>query len=206
MRRITRKAQQGFTLIELMIVVAIVGILAVLAIYGVSKYMTNAKTAEARNALGMVGKASVSAYEGENASTEIIAPGTSGEGVNHALCRTAAPVPAELTSVANKKYQSSNENWFSNVNPRVGWTCLKFSLTEPQYFQDGYESAADDTATGFSAWAESDMKAEGKATLSFELKGAIDETTKQLVVATQINEINGSADKTIGTVGFTGTK
>ena len=47
-------AQRGFTLMELMVVVAIIGVLATLATYGVRKYTLSAKKAEAVSMLTQI--------------------------------------------------------------------------------------------------------------------------------------------------------
>ena len=73
---VSKKAEEGFTLVELMIVVTIVGVLAVLAVYGVRKYLANAKTAEARNSLGQLAKDAATAVEREKGTQALIAAGS----------------------------------------------------------------------------------------------------------------------------------
>jgi prepilin-type N-terminal cleavage/methylation domain-containing protein len=60
----SRPRQRGFTLIEMMITVAIVGILATLAIFGVSKYVRLSKSAEATQMIGAF-KASQETYKSD---------------------------------------------------------------------------------------------------------------------------------------------
>jgi len=62
-----KRGQQGFTLIELMIVVAIVGILAAIAIPAYQDYIIRSKVSEAAAALGAC-KTSVSEYTQTNAA------------------------------------------------------------------------------------------------------------------------------------------
>ena len=58
---------KGFTLIELMIVVAILGILAVVAVPALQKYMRRAKTAEAKTQLAKIYDAASSFFKSEHA-------------------------------------------------------------------------------------------------------------------------------------------
>ena len=62
-----RRAQIGFTLIELMIVVAIIGVLAVVAGTAYRKYMDSGRTAEAMSMLGEI-RAKEEAYRAEFSS------------------------------------------------------------------------------------------------------------------------------------------
>jgi type IV pilus assembly protein PilA len=56
--------ERGFTLIEMMVVVVLVGVLAALAVYGVGKYILSAKTSEAVSMMTSV-KSAEEAFKGE---------------------------------------------------------------------------------------------------------------------------------------------
>jgi type IV pilus assembly protein PilA len=135
---------RGFTLVELMIVVAIIGILAALAIYGVKKFLSTAKSAEAKNNIGAITRASVAAYERESTANEILADGVASTQTVHQLCKTSTAVPT--AAVANKKYQPNtdpvNGDWVKGGDSVTGWPCLRFSVSEPIAYQYGYGQGA----------------------------------------------------------------
>lgn len=177
--------KRGFTLIELMIVVAIVGVLAVLAVFGVRKYIANAKTAEARNSLGQLAQGAAAAYDREKIATAAVMGEGGSVAYSQSFCGSSTAVPAAMSAVKGMKYQSAKADWDTG-SATAGWQCLKFVLDQPQYYQYSYTST--NTASDFTATAQGDLNGDGTSFSTFTLGGSV--VSGRAKIAPAIAEVN----------------
>jgi prepilin-type N-terminal cleavage/methylation domain-containing protein len=127
----TRLANRGFTLIEVMITVVLIGILAGLGVYGVGKYIRTSKTSEATRMIASI-KAAQESYKGETFAY---------------LDVSGAKSVAALTSFYPRTTPDTKIHGWGDVSTTVGqrWRELGVRPDGPVYFAYGCAagSAAD---------------------------------------------------------------
>ena len=132
---IKKLKQRGFTLIELMIVVAIIGILAAVAIPAFMDYMKKSKKTEASLQLNKIGKNSKVIYNTNAQYSQL----------------DGAPLPNAWAAGSVCKVTTLETAAFASDS---GWAALDFQIDEPNLFQYTYKASALTDAT---ATAEGDL-------------------------------------------------
>jgi type IV pilus assembly protein PilA len=133
------------------VVLPMLGILSALAIYGVRKYLVNAKMGEGQSNVVLFAKG-IARCAGEIDSATSKRKG---------LPETSLAVPATLADVKGVKYQSAPAEWGDPA-----FLCSGFRLVSPQYFQ--YRWLKRSPTTG-SAFAVADLDGDGAADGAFEV-------------------------------------
>jgi len=157
------RSRNGFTLVELMIVVAIIGILAAIAIPAFSRYVKKAHTAEAVGHLDKEWAGSLTYYESDHV-------GTTGTVLPKQFPEPSAAWASstECACMPNQRCIGNNPIWGSDAV----WRALMFSLPDPHHYMPGYTGAGQGTNALFTAYSKGDLNCNGKLAEFFRI-GAI---------------------------------
>jgi prepilin-type N-terminal cleavage/methylation domain-containing protein len=146
MRSRRRLIEAGFTLVELMIVVAIIGLLAAIAVPAFSRYVKKSRTVEAAAQLNRMWLGSVSYYQADHMQQ---------------TASGATSLPRQFPGPASESIGGGGLDCCGQVGDRCPagdsgfegpvWLALNFSLSEPYAFMPSYTSGSIGPAATFTA-------------------------------------------------------
>ncbi len=174
-----RKREWGFTLIELMIVVAIIGVLAAIAIPAFMKYIKKSKTSEARLFVKKIYDGARAYYmdpniERHDSIQPLPAQFPSAEPAGYPVAATTnwradADCCAMTTASTREKCAPNETIWSAPV-----WVALSFGVPDPHYYAYRYtNSDLINSEMQFTAQARGDLDCDDQFSL-YEMYGVVD--------------------------------
>ncbi len=162
--RLPPPGRPAFTLIELMISVAIIAVLAVTAVPQFTKYLRGAKAAEANMSLDMIRKGAAAYYA---------IPHTDAATGKRKPCQfpsNATITPKGASCCVDALDTDNDERCDANPvhwdNPT--WSAVRFGMSDAHYFQYSFDSAGTLAAARFIASSHADLDCDGLQS-TFEL-------------------------------------
>ncbi len=162
-----QKRAGGFTLIELMIVVAIIGILAAVAIPAFVKYIRKAKTVEATEGLDKLKAGAKSYFQADHydSAGDLLPkqfPGTS--------TALVTPTANDCCGGSTPKCEASSEVTAWNVPV---WRSLQFQQSDDHYFWWSWAGDSSNTSSVFTADANGNLDCDSDYS-TYRMLGSVD--------------------------------
>ena len=158
------RPSRGFTLIELMIVIAILGVLASVAIPNFLKFIMRAKTTEATMSVRKLFDGSVAYYLTDRY-------GPTGAPIPNQFPGSVGPMPSPAT-IGPQKVETGIALW----DAQPSWVALNFAIEDAHYFAYQYRSDGQDNASNFTAYAFGNLDGDANFSTFGRLAHVVDAT------------------------------